>query len=103
MYVRIPYKYILQYDLGSLIGLNLTNIENIGNEEVNEFRWNMKVFAAEIVHAREEAFKEDKLNILEYQFPPVINNYSCNIDNRKVEIVVSFEKQVLSFEIEAEC
>ena len=88
--------------LGSLIGLNLTNIENIGNEEVNEFRWNMKVFAADIVHAREEAFKEDKLNILEYQFPPVINNYSCNIDNRKVEIVVNFENQLLSFEIEAD-
>ena len=53
-----------------------------------------------IVHAREEAFKEDKLNILEYQFPPVINNYSCTLDNQNVEIVLHFEDKILHLELQ---
>lgn len=91
------------YLLGSLIGVNLSEVETMGIEEINDFRWTMKVYASKIWQHRYELMQKDKLNILEYQFPPCISHDNINTEytdaSKQIQLKIKFEKDEVEFPV----
>ncbi|KAK7076708.1 Phosphatidylinositol 4,5-bisphosphate 3-kinase catalytic subunit beta isoform [Halocaridina rubra] len=62
---------MLNLQIGLLIGKDLQKFDDLKNPEVNEFRWNMKVFCDEVVSARNKASWVEQV---QYQYPARISS-----------------------------
>ncbi|XP_023328992.1 phosphatidylinositol 4,5-bisphosphate 3-kinase catalytic subunit beta isoform isoform X3 [Eurytemora carolleeae] len=58
--------------IGILVGKNLSQLENLQNTEIKDFRWRLQIFVLRIAQERKQLLEQDWKNILRYYFPPRI-------------------------------
>ena len=90
--------------------MKLSDLENLGNAEVNEFRWNMKMFASTIAQERKEALSKNWKNIIAYQFPALMidKDFQSPIaekvmrkENNKIQVNIKFDGKDISCNVES--
>ncbi|XP_059078692.1 phosphatidylinositol 4,5-bisphosphate 3-kinase catalytic subunit beta isoform-like isoform X2 [Tigriopus californicus] len=70
--------YEFRNQIGKLIGKNLQDFDELRNPEVNDFRWQMKLFCRKIAQARRIRLKDSWEAQILYQFPPRIVSSPCD-------------------------
>eukprot|EP00092_Neocalanus_flemingeri_P011672 GFUD01012577.1.p1 GENE.GFUD01012577.1~~GFUD01012577.1.p1 ORF type:complete len:1133 (+),score=268.09 GFUD01012577.1:126-3524(+) len=99
-----------QINIGSLIGLKLSDLEKLANAEVNEFRWNMKIFASNIAQERKDALTKNWKNIIAYQFPALMIDKDFQSpmtekiirkENNKIQVNIKFDGKDVSCKVES--
>lgn len=107
---------------GSLIGINILDLDCIGLEEVkkycftddfdkilehgifflqiNDFRFDMGEFASINSKAKTEMLKKNRLDILAYQYPPNIDSSRIGIQNGiKIMAIIKYGNKELSIKV----
>ena len=90
--------------------MKLSDLENLSNAEVNDFRWNMKLFASNVAQERKEALNKDWKNIIAYQFPALkvdkdfqspITESIIRKENNKIQVNIKYDEKDVSCKVES--
>ena len=103
MFIETPYIQMVKVEntekckkdfknIGSLIGQNLNDVEKLGLEEVNEFRWENKIKSKEEIKRRKQMEKENKMKLLNILFPTPTHTDKPDSEVKDIEVNVMFDE-----------